>query len=169
MNDLRIIQIKEPTSELLPQVERQFAELYNFIKDKGLKLPLVKDGEKKWINSIKKTVGKFVALFVAVDGEKVAGFVSGVVKFTPDYLGNQKVGFLTFHYIEPDYRGKGIGKKLLKSLENWFKEKNVSSIEVQVSFMNEDSRNYFKKNGYEYELVQFRKFLINHKSANKIN
>jgi len=159
MENLKIIQIKDSANEFLPQVEQQFAELYSFMKDKGLKLNLVEDGEKKWMNSIKKTIGKFVALFVVLDGKKVAGFVSGIVKFTPDYLGNQKVGLLSYHFVDKDYRGKGIGKSLLKSLETWFKEKNISSIEVQASFINEYSRKYFEKNGYENELVQLRKFV----------
>ena len=159
MNDLKIIQIKEPTNKFLPQVELQFANLYIFMKDKGLKLPLIENGEKKWINSIKKTISKFSALIIAVDGEKVAGFVFGVIKFTPDYLGNQKVGFLTHQYTEAEYRRKGLGKKLLLALENWFKEKNVVSIEVQSSFSNEDSRKFFEKNAYKNELVQLRKYL----------
>lgn len=159
MDNLRIIQIKEPESKLLPQVERQFAAMYDHIKDKGLKLPLIEKGEKKWINSIKKTIGKYSGLFVAVDGEKVAGFVFGMIKFTPDYLGSQKVGFFTHQYIDPDYRGKGLGKKLFIALEKWFNEKNVISVEAQANYFNEGSRKYLEKSGYEYELVQFRKFI----------
>lgn len=159
MSELKIIQIKETDIDFLSQVQKQFAAMYVHMKDKGLKLQLADEGEKKWIISIKKTLGRFSALFVVLDDKKVAGFVFGIIKFTPDYLGSKKIGSLTHQYLDPDYRGKGLGDKLLKALEKWFEEKNVSSVEVQANIYNAESRKYFEKNAYENELVQLRKFL----------
>jgi RimJ/RimL family protein N-acetyltransferase len=44
-------------------------------------------------------------------------------------------------------------------LEDWFKSKNIKSVELQANYFNEYSRKYLEKCGYEYELVQFRKFI----------
>ena len=159
MNNLKIKHITDSDDKSLQQVEQLFVDMYEFIKDKGLKLQLVEGGEKLWINSVKKSMDRFAALIVAIENDRVVGFIHGVIRFAPDFLGGSKVGFVTHQHIVPECRGKGLGKKMMFALEDWFKSKNIKSVELQANYFNEYSRKYLEKCGYEYELVQFRKFI----------
>lgn len=143
----------------LARVEQMFFDMYDHIRDKGLMTPLIEGGEKIWMNSVKKSLGRFGCLIIASDGEKVIGFVHGLIRFLPDFLGGEKVGFVTHQHIEPDYRGHGLGKRLMEALEQWYHSKGIRQVELQANYYNEYSRKYLESSGYKYEIVQFRKFL----------
>ncbi len=159
MSKIEIINITKADDPALVSVEELFVDMYRHISDKGLKTPLVEDGEKIWMRSVKKTLDRFGAVIVAKQQAEVIGFVHGLIRFMPDFLGGEKVGFVTHQHINPAHRGKGLGKELMKSLEEWFRSKGIRQVELQANFYNDYSRKYLEKSGYEYEIVQFRKFL----------
>lgn len=159
MDKIIIENITDPDDNRLVSVGKLFLEMYDHITDKGLMTPLVTGGEKIWMESVRKSLGRFGALIVATSGNEVVGFVHGMVRFLPDFMGGEKVGFVTHQHILDDYRGKGLGKELMEALEKWFSEKGIKQVELQANYYNEYSRKYLEKSGYKYELVQFRKFL----------
>ncbi|KGX91418.1 GNAT family N-acetyltransferase [Pontibacillus marinus] len=53
--------------------------------------------------------------------------------------------FMTNVYTLKEYRNKGIGSKLLSTINNWVKENKYEFIIVWPS---DESINYYKKNGY---------------------
>ncbi|MEC5425842.1 GNAT family N-acetyltransferase [Virgibacillus sp. C22-A2] len=53
--------------------------------------------------------------------------------------------YMTNVYTVPEYRNKGIGSKLLGSINNWIKENNYEFVIVWPS---DESINYYKGNGY---------------------
>ncbi len=82
---------------------------------------------------------KFLALptdkvlsFVATEDEKVIGFVSGTEKqnFLNDETKSNTPGYLTCIFVQMDYRGHGVGRALINTLQNAFKEdgKTVFSV-----------------------------------------
>jgi len=162
MNDIIIKAVTEKDSDLLSQVEKQFVEMYDYFAQKGLNIPLIKNGEKLWLQSIMPTLNRINKLFVAVKNNTVIGFVFGYLRFTTDYLGSLKVGVISYIYVDPCIREKGVGRLLVKDLENWFISKEVHSIELQVVYKNENAIRFWEKCGYDKEIIQFRK-------KNKIN
>ncbi|MCF8388961.1 MAG: GNAT family N-acetyltransferase, partial [Bacteroidales bacterium] len=132
MADLEIRNITHPEDPALKSVEKLFRDMYEHIKDKGLKTPLVSDGEKIWMKSVKKTLDRFGAVIVAEENGEVIGFVHGLIRFMPDFLGGEKMGFVTHQHIEPEHRNKGLGKKLMRKLEEWFFGKGIRQIELQA-------------------------------------
>lgn len=152
----QVVQADDPA---LDAVQGLFMELYEYVRDKGQQNHLVEGGEKLWIKSIKNSLNKLGALFIVQDADRVIGFIHGSIRFLPDFLGGERVGFVAHHYILPEYRGVKAGKNLLLKLENWFLSKKVKQVEVYVNTGNINSKKYFEQNGYTYELVQLRKFL----------
>ena len=69
-------------------------------------------------------------------------------------------------FVEPIYQGKGIGKKLLQSIENFFPD--VSAYELFTGLRSLRNREFYKKAGYveveEYDapdgtrMVKLRKY-----------
>lgn len=159
MNEIPIREVKDRNDKALDQVEDLFVEMYRHILDKGLKNPLVEGGERLWMDSVKKSLARFGALIVAEHEGKVVGFVHGLVRFLPDFLGGEKVGFVTHQHILKEFRGHGLGKELMESLEDWYRSKGIRQVELQANYYNQNSRKYLENTGYEYEIVQFRKFL----------
>ena len=86
------------------------------------------------------------------------GFAYGAVRFLPDYLGSDKVGVITHIYVRESHRGSGIGGNMLDKLEIWFREKGVSSIELQVVSGNKEAMRFWEQHSFKNELTQYRKF-----------
>ncbi|RAR44549.1 GNAT family N-acetyltransferase [Paenibacillus sp. MDMC362] len=55
--------------------------------------------------------------------------------------------YMTNVYTKPDYRGKGIGSKLISKINEWAKENKYEFIIVWPS---EDGVNFYEKNGYQH-------------------
>ena len=159
MDAVKIVHVSSGDKLFLPGVQELFNELYDYIgeTEKNLMLPPEKNASKMWIASIEKILGRFGELIVAVENDTVVGFAAGLLRFTPDLLGAKKVGYITYFYVTPAARKKNIAKKMLAELENWFREKNVHSIELQVTFNNTTGQGFWKAMGYQHEVIQLRK------------
>ena len=73
------------------------------------------------------------------------GFLAGILnRFI---LGNKTMAVELGWYVDPDVRGKKIGKDLLREFEKWAKFKNADLI-TMVSIDN-DVGNFYEKNGYK--------------------
>lgn len=159
MEDLRILEVNKDDA-YMDQIETLFAELYGYMANTGLLIPLIPHGEELWRKSTEKlTGGRFGMLLAAVTGEKVVGFAHGTIKFAPDYMGGLKVGYITQIFISPEHRARNIGKKLVKTLEEWFRSKSVHSYELQVLCGNNNGIGFWENLGYKRELLQMRKML----------
>jgi GNAT superfamily N-acetyltransferase len=141
----------------LARVEELFYDMYRYMNTHGLMIELAERGNMKWLDGIRKGLGRFGILLLAQKDEKVFGFAHGSIRLTPDYLGTLKVGVITHIYIEKEYRGKGVGERLVKGLEKWFAGKEVHSVELQVLSANKKGISFWEKLGYPLELNQHRK------------
>jgi len=157
MNNLKLQPVTQDNIHYLDQVEGLFLKLYEGYNVQGLILKLAEDGQKKWKQSIQRSIGKLSQVYVALKGDEVIGFVSGSVKLTPDFLGERLVGYISGIYIKDDYRRMGIAEKLFKMIEEWFMTKKVHSVELQVVVKNEQGLQFWKKLSFEHELFQLRK------------
>ena len=148
----------------LDEVAKMFAELYEYVSDKGQQNLMVKDGEKLWIESVKRSLNKMSVIIIAEEKSKVIGFIHGIIRFLPDFLGGEKTGFIAHHYIGHNHRGIGVGRKLLGEVEKWLVSRGVMQSEAYVNIGNVNSKQYFEKNGYTHEIIQLRKFLSGKRS-----
>jgi GNAT superfamily N-acetyltransferase len=73
------------------------------------------------------------------------------------YLESVKTGFISHVYVRPESRGKRVGHALGEGLEQWFREKGLATIELQVIIGNIEALEFWKARGYMDDLVQVRK------------
>lgn len=89
------------------------------------------------------------ALFVAEAGGKPVGHVlAGIDKSPPIYVHERKLNLIEF-IVDPDFRGRGIGKKLLKKAEEWGKEKGLSFFILHVAWKNERAASLYRGFGFD--------------------
>ncbi|WP_117591978.1 GNAT family N-acetyltransferase [Haloprofundus halophilus] len=81
---------------------------------------------------------------VAVDGDDVVAFVQS-------YLveADGTVGQIDWLHVDPDSRGKGLGKQLLKRVETELMDRGASRLEGKVLTVNEGGAKFYENAGYD--------------------
>lgn len=114
--------------------------------------PLLPDSKFKelyslWIeNSVKREIAEEV--FVYNENGFDMGMVTlGIKKGVPD------IGLIA---VDKQYRGSGIGMKLIQSAERWaLLEKKLNHIQVVTQGLNKDACRFYEKNGYTQASKQY--------------
>ena len=101
---------------------------------------------KKWIiNSVNKKIANKVLVYL--DKNIVAGFVT---------LGEKNsradIGIIA---VDAEYRGKGIGKNLMSSAENWFANKNYNEMQVITQKDNLPACRLYESCGYKIDKMEY--------------
>ncbi|NQT78717.1 MAG: GNAT family N-acetyltransferase [Bacteroidetes bacterium] len=156
-NKFLIQELSDKKDQRLEDVAVLFAAMYDDMLGHGLMLTLTGDGPQKWLDSVKKSLGRFGVLYISVSEKGISGFAHGSLRLTPDFLGNKKVGVITHVFVKDVERREGAGKALVSSLEKWFADQQVHSVELQVLSANLPALGFWKKLGYQTELQQYRK------------
>ena len=102
-------------------------------------------------------------IFVACDGEKVIGFVSG-------YVDEQDIdekmetipaipGVVGELFVCEEYRGQKVGKRLLETIELYLKNKGCSIIRFAVFGPNTIARQFYSRTGYDERFVYLLKVI----------
>jgi GNAT superfamily N-acetyltransferase len=97
---------------------------------------------------LKKTLfgeKRYAEVFIAEYESKPAGYALYFFNFST-FLGKPGI-YLEDIYVRPQYRGKGIGKALLKHLIKLAEEKNLGRVEWAVLDWNQPAINFYKSMG----------------------
>ncbi|MEM3407538.1 MAG: ribosomal protein S18-alanine N-acetyltransferase [Nitrososphaerota archaeon] len=78
---------------------------------------------------------------IAKINDQIVGYVIGIAE--------KNVGTIVSIAVKKDYRRKGIGKKLLNSIIEYFKSRSVSLINLQVRIDNYEAISFYEKNGFK--------------------
>lgn len=107
-------------------------------------------------NSINK---ENIYLTLAYKDQKAVGFVFAFLKHKKGKIYNKNVVFVETLYVDESYRGSGIGKKLMDSVDLWAKQNfnNDYVIEVMCINNNKSAMNFYQHLGYNEERTVFRK------------
>lgn len=119
--------------------------------DKSLKIdwPYQKEGEQYFKNVINKNY-----LSVAVDdNNNIIGYIAGSLNVQGTY-NTTKIAELDNMFIKEEYRGYGIGSKLVSKFKKYCQENGVSIIRVTAYFKNKEAIKFYIKNNFnEFELT----------------
>lgn len=87
-------------------------------------------------------------VIVASLNDKVVGYLAGSIKEKGTYELIQYSEINNMLVME-EYRGTGIGKKLIDNFIEYSKSQNINNIKVVASFKNKDAINFYHNNGFE--------------------
>lgn len=112
--------------------------------DSTLKLgwPFEKDGEEYFIDKIKNTL-----VFVAEINGKIVGYLAGSILEEISYS-VETFAELDNMCIDTNYRGYGIGSKLIDEFKNYCKNIGIENIKVTAYTQNKQAINFYMKNGF---------------------
>ncbi|MBI5229395.1 GNAT family N-acetyltransferase [Candidatus Micrarchaeota archaeon] len=143
---------KKDLDELLELSDRLLRQMMEI--DKEIKLiknhgPLKR---KYYLTELKNPNSVF---FKAVCDGKTVGFVFGTLKEGIPILKDDDYGNLNEIYLLPEFRRKGIGHRLMKSMRQWFKKKGVKWMRLYALVKNKRAQTAYKKFGF----MEFRKIM----------
>jgi len=81
-----------------------------------------------------------------IDG-KLVGFVFAEVRLW-EFGRGEKTGWIKVLGVDPEYQGRGIGRKLGETLLGHFKRKNINKVRTLVDWYEGDLISYFKSLGF---------------------
>lgn len=106
------------------------------------------------LDDCKSNQGK---VFIAIYGNSVIGFVAGFVEEYNDAdkldYSCPKKGVVAELIVNRNCRANGVGTKLLKHIENYFKSINCEFVQIDVFAYNEPAKKFYYKNGYEDRMI----------------
>jgi RimJ/RimL family protein N-acetyltransferase len=59
-------------------------------------------------------------------------------------------------FLKPEFRGQGVNLKILQSLIEWSKRKNISEVRLEVYNENEIAKKAYLKSGFKPNLLEMR-------------
>ena len=113
--------------------------------DSTLKLgwPFEKDGEEYFIDKIKNNL-----IFVADINGKIVGYLAGNILEEISYS-VETFAELDNMCIDTNYRGYGIGSKLIDEFKNYCRNIGIENIKVTAYSENKQAINFYMKNGFQ--------------------
>ncbi len=134
-----------------PIIMEMYSNLNTFFYEVGYRLPHPENVGQVWLDTFRRTLGRFSNVFIAEVDQKVVGFMLCRVKRVPAYMGGVLVGELSDMWITADVRRLGIGDKLSRLALDWLREQGVQSVEIQVLRDNEASWKLYDRMGFKLE------------------
>ncbi len=153
--------VRQATAEDLPAVAAAWNRLQEFHHSLGLTFQLPSDASDKWLNSFRRTLGRFSFLWVAEESGDVLAFLLARLKQSPGFLGGVQVGEVSDLFVDDALRGSGIGTQLVSAAMQQFKDLQVHSVEVAIQAGNDAGFDFWSKQDFVKDLTLVRKILEN--------
>ena len=112
----------------------------------NLDWPYKKIGIKYYQNIL--TSKKSICFLAENEKEDVVGYIAGSITKKFSYRKGMYAE-LDNIFILANYRGKGIGNKLVNAFLSWAKKKEIKRIYVSGYFKDKKAVNFYKKNGFK--------------------
>ncbi len=96
--------------------------------------------------------------FIVDDNIQIIGLVELSSRNIVDGCLSSPVAYLEGLYLNSEYREKGLGKKVMKIILNWCREKGFSELATDTELTNIKAQNFYKTVGFQEtdRVVAFR-------------
>jgi ribosomal protein S18 acetylase RimI-like enzyme len=137
--------------EDFPVLVDMFSQLNAYFYRVGYRLPEPENVGQVWLDSFRRTLGRFSNVFIAEIDGRVAGFMLCRLKRVPAHMGGVMVGELSDMWVIPEARRLGVGEKLSRLALDWLREEGAHSVEIQILKDNEASWKLYERLGFQLE------------------
>jgi len=150
------INYRPATEADFPALAAMYTQLNTYFYEVGYLLPRPENVGELWLDSFRRTLGRFSNIFVAEQEGRVLGFHLCRLKRLPAYMGGVMAGEVSDVWVEPEARSSGVGAALVQAGLAWMREQGVHSVEVQVLSQNAGSLKFFERLGFKLEYRALR-------------
>jgi ribosomal protein S18 acetylase RimI-like enzyme len=103
----------------------------------------------KWLDFVKDGLDKKRTLLLLAKAEKkIVGFVSATLPREPIFELAESFGIINELYVLPEFRRKGIGKKLLEECSNRIRAEGFKIVRLSVLPKDENAIRLYQKSGF---------------------
>lgn len=147
------MEIRKAKQEDMKQVQDLRYKLSKYEKDIGLNIAVpewgyTEVGERDYNYFLNKQF-----IYVAEEDEKILGFITGEILAKKEWYTVQ-LGTINNLYVLDEYRHKGIGKQLMQTMMDSFKEKEIKTFELYAFSNNVDAIKFYEDIGFKKYNVQ---------------
>lgn len=127
--------------KLLLEHEKTFSDFPKLSKN-------IKSKQRKFFK--KYITRKDAVGFIALENGKPIGHLLGNEKKDHSVFAESErpMGHVGNFYVEPEFRGKGVGKKLFAELKKWFRKRGLKKAEVDFITSNKRTKRLYKELGF---------------------
>ncbi|MEH7484402.1 GNAT family N-acetyltransferase [Neobacillus drentensis] len=113
--------------------------------------------EIAYINRIRERVNKFPNGQIIIEEDNIS---IGQMELQILEFDGKEIGYVNLFYLTPEYRGKGLGKELIRYAENFFRKSNVSEYHLRVAPTNQRAIHLYTKSGMVKLREENEKYLV---------
>ncbi|MGI9552678.1 MAG: GNAT family N-acetyltransferase [Aurantibacter sp.] len=95
-------------------------------------------------------------VLVAEHNEKIVASGYAKIKRARHYLDHENYSYLGFMFTRPEFRGKGINKKIIEVLRGWSLSRGLKEIRLTVYDDNVGAIKAYEKTGFKKHLIEMR-------------
>jgi len=92
-------------------------------------------------------------ILVAENNKRVISYCLASILSQPPEFGSKLYGSIKELLVTDTHRGQGIGEKMVREIEQWFRSEGIYRIEVGVAAPNKIAASFWQKMGYNPGLV----------------
>jgi len=146
----REVIIRKAVPADVPAIVELWKELMDFHRAVDTVFTRRRSGHKAFAEYLSKEYigGDHRRAWVAQAEQNVVGFCLAAIKDYPPVMILKQYGHLEVLSVAKRWRGKGVGKKLLKCARRWFCKKGMSRVEVHYLSANELAAGFYAKMGF---------------------
>ena len=156
MNEIRLV-IEEvgDLDAAWPELRGLFLGLHEY-HEPWLSRELRGDWEQRWREYIK--LGPDRLILLARDDRDAVAYFNVMIR--RDYgIYDELVGFIDDAYVQPAYRGSGLGRRLLRRAEQWCRERGAAEVRLNVIAGNKLGARFWTLSGFQLQSMNMRKSL----------
>jgi ribosomal protein S18 acetylase RimI-like enzyme len=88
-------------------------------------------------------------VLVALQGDRIVGYTIGRVAENPPLFEPRFFGHVSDICVAPDWRRKGVGRRLFAALCQWFQRQGISVVQLHVAAANAVSQAFWREMGFD--------------------
>ncbi len=110
---------------------------------------------------LRTLMGRADALaLVARDNGDVIGYAVGRISTLPPFFEHRYRGYIHDVFTRARFRRRGIGRRLVEELLNWFRDRGVIVVELTVAANNPDALPFWRRLGFQTYMHQMKRVLF---------
>jgi GNAT superfamily N-acetyltransferase len=144
------VTIRKATVKDLAAVVELWKELMDLHKAMDPFFARRRGGHKAFAEYLRKDYigGDRRRAWVAQAGQEIVGLCMAVIEDYPPVLVLKRYGNLEVLTVAKNWRGRGVGEKLLRHALRWLCKKGMSRVEVRCSAANEPAMEFYTRTGF---------------------
>ena len=144
------ISIVQAEAKDVPTVASMWRVFIQYHCDLDNRLRLSADCEEKQAAYLNRFIDNpnYLVLLALRDGAEPVGYAFAHIAKMPPTFEPERIGFISEVYVEEGLRGNGVGRLLFDRLRQWFAERDVSLLQLDVFVANRLGEAFWKERGF---------------------